>query len=51
MKKYIKIKMDFIPHVYFVGIGIGTERTRIGRDVLFFLPFIIIELSINKIKS
>lgn len=48
MKKYINIKIDFVPYL---GIGIGTQRTMVSRDILFFLPFVVIELSINKIKS
>ena len=46
MKKYINL--DFVP---FIGIGLGTQRTQKGRELLIFLPFIVIELSILKIKS
>lgn len=46
MKKYINI--NFVPYL---GIGIGTQRTMVSRDILFFLPFVVIELSIKKIKS
>jgi hypothetical protein len=42
------MKIDFVPYL---GIGIGTQRTMVSRDILFFLPFIVIELSIKKIKS
>jgi hypothetical protein len=45
MKKYIKV--DFVPYL---GIGLGTQKTMVSRDILFFLPFIVIELSIYKIK-
>ena len=45
MKKYIKI--DFVP---FIGIGLGTQKTHKGRELIIFLPFIVIELVIKNIK-
>ena len=44
----MKINISFVPYL---GIGIGTQKTMVSRDILFFLPFVVIELSINKIKS
>ena len=46
MKKYIKI--DFVPYV---GIGIGTQRTMSGRELLLFLPFMTFIITFKRIKS
>ena len=46
MKKYINL--DFVP---FIGIGLGTQRTQKGRELLIFLPFIVIELVIKNISK
>jgi hypothetical protein len=46
MKKYIKI--DFVPYI---GIGIGTQRTVSGRELLLFLPFMTFQITFKRIKS
>ena len=46
MKKYIKI--DFVPHI---GIGLGTQKVCERREILIFLPFITIQITIKNINK